>query len=306
MATLRLYPAQSKKARLVKKILSFWVRCFLPLPRSRPPGFDLDWIDWFEPPGFTVDHSLTGIFMGNQSAPGARSLHLLFDSSRQPRFLMKVGFTPAATAKIIAEREFLLAQGGSLPSIPRLLGEIDRLDCHGNLLPYIDGFSPPPDPLSSPLVGMLNSWVSDEIRRIDSFPEWPGFSGFLQLARLGEKVVAPVLAHGDLTPWNILVDSSGRWNVIDWERGRPCGLPLWDWFHYLIQPMILVQKADARTVISALEALFSTEAFQLYARRTRTEGIFHDLLLAYLHHQVEVIRPTEGSDGLQALLSAVK
>ena len=82
--------------------------------------------------------------------------------------------------------------------------------------------------------------------------------------------------------------------VLDWERGDPRGLPGWDWFHFVIQPAILVRKVGIEELILLVETLLSSDAFRAYAQKALIQGFERELLLAYLLHLVEVIRPSEG------------
>ena len=47
------------------------------------------------------------------------------------------------------------------------------------------------------------------------------------------SVVPLVFSHGDPGPHNLLVTSSGRVTLVDWENADPHGLPLWDLFAFL-------------------------------------------------------------------------
>ncbi len=93
--------------------------------------------------------------------------------------------------------------------------------------------------------------------------------------------------------------------MLDWERGQLAGPPGWDWFHYVLQTAILVQKATTPAVISQAEALLGSDAFQAYAARAGIAGAERPLLLAYLVHCVEVTKPAEGLPQTQELLTAL-
>ena len=112
--------------------------------------------------------------------------------------------------------------------------------------------------------------------------------------KLEGKRMRPVIFHGDFVPWNVRALLSGEWMVLDWERGDPRGLPGWDWFHFVIQPAILVRKAEIKELIRLVETLLASDAFRAYAQKASIQGFERALLLAYLLHLVEVIRPSEG------------
>jgi glycosyltransferase involved in cell wall biosynthesis len=42
-------------------------------------------------------------------------------------------------------------------------------------------------------------------------------------------------AHGDCTPWNLLLSQDGEWTLVDWEDARSEAPPFFDVFHYLVQ-----------------------------------------------------------------------
>jgi glycosyltransferase involved in cell wall biosynthesis len=42
-------------------------------------------------------------------------------------------------------------------------------------------------------------------------------------------------AHGDCTPWNLMLSQDGEWTLLDWEDARSDAPPFFDVFHYLVQ-----------------------------------------------------------------------
>ena len=116
----------------------------------------------------------------------------------------------------------------------------------------------------------------------------------------------PALFHGDFAPWNIKVSSKdGTWTVLDWERGEQIGFPTWDWFHYVIQTGILVQKLTTRDLIQRLEMLFSAPEFRTYLRISGLEGADKILAIAYLLYCVEILQQTEGRQSAKELLGSL-
>ena len=115
------------------------------------------------------------------------------------------------------------------------------------------------------------------------------------LQRLPGRTVPATLQHGDFAPWNIKVSpASGAWTVLDWERGELAGIPGWDWFHYVLQPAILVERLPVAGLVQRMEGLLRSEAFLAYAERAGIRGCERELALAYLIHAAEVIKPAEG------------
>jgi hypothetical protein len=95
---------------------------------------------------------------------------------------------------------------------------------------------------------------------------------------------------------------AGGYTVFDWERGQLSGLPGWDWFHYVVQPGVLVKKLSARDLRDELERLLHSENFLTYANRCGIAGCEREMVLAYLLHNVEVLKPSEGRAETRALL----
>lgn len=82
--------------------------------------------------------------------------------------------------------------------------------------------------------------------------------------------------------------------MLDWERGELAGIPGWDWFHYVLQPAILVERLPVAGLVQRMEGLLRSEAFLAYAERAGIRGCERELALAYLIHAAEVIKPAEG------------
>jgi hypothetical protein len=131
----------------------------------------------------------------------------------------------------------------------------------------------------------------------------PASSLFSVVARsLHDRNFHPAMHHGDFTPWNIKVAPTGVWTVLDWERGELTGIPGWDWFHYVIQSGILVGHLPTADLAQRVESLINSDAFRQYATRGGILGCERQLVLAYLLHVVQVIKPSEGIAATRELL----
>ena len=84
--------------------------------------------------------------------------------------------------------------------------------------------------------------------------------------------------------------------------GDPRGLPGWDWFHFVIQPAILVRKSGIDDLVRRVDAMLAGDAFKSYAQKALIQGCERELLAAYLLHLVEVIQPSEGLEQNRALM----
>jgi len=111
-----------------------------------------------------------------------------------------------------------------------------------------------------------------------------------------------VLFHGDFAPWNIRVDKSGAWHVLDWERGAAAGPPAWDWYHYAVQTGILVERLPVAELMSRMRRLWASAEFSAYARACGIVGLEAPLFRAYLQYLVQAIRPSEGLAAATELL----
>ena len=119
---------------------------------------------------------------------------------------------------------------------------------------------------------------------------------------LGELQLHPALFHGDFAPWNIK-SHHGRWTVLDWERGEITGPPAWDWFHYIMQPALLVRRESPPALFGRFERWIDAPAFVDYARAAGLAQEEHRraLGLAYLAYCRDVTRQTEGATELRTL-----
>ena len=310
LETLRLYPAQSGKARLAKRLCQLAVAVRVPLPfgKGEAPVVPLDCIQWSdtsEEERITDEPVCWGVFAGNPSAPGRRFLYLVFNAQGAPLYLIKAGFDAEARAKIEAERRFLISSVARRAGVFPLWGVICEETCAAIVVPYFRGKSPGNSPLAQPLCELMQRWQSPERTMLHDIPAWQALVAASVAPAIADREVSQVLGHGDLAPWNVIVDVSGTWHVIDWERGSELFVPGWDWMHYVVQPSILVkQDAPARTLKKVVQLLAST-AFIRYAEKTGIRGIEWELLEAYLLYCREVLRPAEGSHATDALLAAL-
>jgi glycosyltransferase involved in cell wall biosynthesis len=288
------------------------MRVPLPLRMQRPPEFDPKLIEWDGDCARLPDVSRDriGVFAGNPNAEGRRFIYLLCDRRGRPIFLAKVGFEPKAIAKVREEQAFLQAHAARL-RLPPVLGVYSAESALGIVLPFYRGVHPQWKQGKEGVGRILASWVEEgPAIPIGEIPAWHAIaahqSASVIVEGVGKTLVQPVLGHGDLVPWNVLIESDGTWRVIDWERGQSKWVPGWDWFHYVIQPLILVKKAPAQQVMEAVAELFRSEAFRRYARKTGIEKIRWDLLRGYLIYALEVLKPTEGSEALRQLIEMTK
>ncbi len=254
-----------------------------------------------------------GILAGNPASDGQRFLLLVFDVTQAPVAVVKAGLSERARLLIAKEESFLAAVPPNTSSVPRLRATFQRPHLRALALDYFAGDSPRPRDEGA-LPALLASWVDPQRSvAMSDTADWGRLERaaasadlFALLARqLRSRLIHPAIQHGDLAPWNIRVSPAGAWVVLDWERGELDGIPAWDWFHYVIQPAMLVEHLPTLELVRRVEDLLDSEAFKAYTARAGITGCERELVLAYLLHAVEVIKPSEGLAATGDLLRAL-
>ena len=317
-ATMDLYPAQTGRARAARMLLRWLLRASLPLG-TRRVSLTISRQDPFVAflsslvGGWEWQLPAFGIFAGNPASDGQRFLLLVFNSRQRPIAVVKAGLSQRARALIQQEANFLAAAPAETVAAPRLQAQFESPRLRALAIAFFPGDSPRPQDEAA-LPSVLNSWVDPKRTiAVADAPDWrrlqeaaPGSGLFAALAGpLGGRKLHPAIHHGDFVPWNIRVSPVGTWTVLDWERGELAGIPGWDWFHYLIQSGILVGRLSVPVLIQRVEALLDSEPFKQYAVRAGIQGCERELVLAYLLHIIEVIKPSEGLTATAELLQAL-
>lgn len=317
-AIMDLYPAQSGRARMARALLRCLLRASLPLGTETisltiAPGDAFVKFLWSLAGEPGQGAPILGILAGNPASDGQRFLLLVFDASQRPVAVVKAGLSPRARALVEQEERFLAAMPEKTVAVPRLRAGFESSRLRALALDFVPGDSPRPRDEAA-LPPLLAAWV-DTSRTVvlSDTPDWirlqeaaPAGGLFSVVAgQLRGRKVHPAMHHGDFAPWNIKVSPAGAWTVLDWERGELTGIPGWDWFHYVIQSGILVGHLPASVLVQRVESLLSSDAFRQYATRGGIVGCERELVLAYLLHAVEVIKPSEGLAPTRELLEAL-
>lgn len=310
---LDLYPAQTFKARLAKSVLRLAFR-FALLTHGGGSPFALSQEDPFfcylvstagQPVGHQPDFA---VLAGNPQAPGRRFVFLLFDAAGHPMAVVKAGSSARAQELINHEAALLNEFGDKLCGFPKLRDQFGSGKVVAFATDFIVGESPksenPPE-----LEKIFSSWLDSSrevlVREIPAWQRLHQSCNSDSLRRLDELKVHPTLMHGDFAPWNVKV-ADGCWTVLDWERGERVGIPGWDWFHFIVQPAVLVQREKTEQILGRLEQLFASAEFGRYAKRAGISGWEWPLATAYVNYCLRVTQQTEGAARLESLLSALE
>lgn len=97
----------------------------------------------------------------------------------------------------------------------------------------------------------------------------------------GQPSVALAAAHGDFTPWNLLLRHN-RLCVIDWELQHDALPALYDLFHFIYQSHILIGNRGYGSIRQAIERTLNEPEWQLFCEQQGVDPELAELL--YLIH----------------------
>ena len=316
---LALYPAQSVKARWARQVLRVALQLGLKPGLEKvqlPLATDDAFVNFLRQTAKlkTKQPLRFAVLAGNPQTEGQRFVLLLFGNDQHPMAVVKAGVSEAAQELLSTEEQFLQSAPKHLPELPELRGTFHERGVCAFALDFFEGQSPAAH-AGTELSNLLGAWIAEDrwatLRELGAWQRLIATESErplpVQVRSLGQTRVHPTIAHGDLTPWNIK-SSGGRWTVLDWERGELAGIPGWDWFHFVLQPALLVRRESPEVLLARFEALLSSPEFIRYARRAEIFEHTQALGLAYLAYCLRVTRQTEGRESLQALadLAAVR
>jgi hypothetical protein len=303
---LELYPAQTAKARLARTLLAGAFRCGW-FPRAERIELSRrahsPWEQFLAKLAQSGGPPAIASLAGNPASDGQRLVLLVFNAAGQPQGVVKVGVGGRAARLIQAEVGALKSLPAGLRGVPIVRGEFAHEQVQAFAMDYCRGSAPAVTD-EHHLSVLMHAWIRPGVEKpllelpaaralVAAIGQDPGFAKWQQ--SVAGLSVHPVVMQGDFAPWNIKVAAVTRdWTVLDWERGDLNGVPGWDWFHYVIQPEILVQRRPVAAVAARVRGLLTSTAFQAYARATGMGGHEPAVLFAYLAHAVTVIRPAEG------------
>jgi hypothetical protein len=312
---LELYPAQTRRSRLARLAAQWLLRTRLPFAIDSVQVNllpDDPFVRWLAQLVLVSQDQIPpfAVLAGNPGSPGQRLIILLFNPAGQPTAVVKAGLTEAARKLISREQQFLETVPRTFQGIPTLRSTFANERLQALALNFLPGRSPEEEDEHS-LPRVLGQWLHPQ--KQVAFAE----------TRVGQELATtcanhPIyksharrfqhqngraaVCHGDFAPWNVRVSPAGDWMVLDWERGEVDGLPAWDWFHYVVQKSILVQHQSLASLANTVEALLARDEFRAYAQASAVTGNERTLLLLYLLHQAQVVRPSEGLQATMDLM----
>lgn len=312
---LSLYPAQSWKARIARSGLALMQKAGT-LPGTSPVEIKISpgsaFANFLCPPGGRVEDLCFALLLGNPYTAGRRFVLLTFDGAGKPLRVIKAGVGSERAIELIQnEAAFLKMVPSTILHAPAMHGTFAADGIAALALQYAAGSTPAPDDISG-VPDLLESWLSRE--RAVHFGDLPVARRLATGARndaatqrfllkLNQVSVHSAIHHGDFAPWNIRIDpATRRWVVLDWERGEPAGPPAWDWFHFIIQPEVLVRRASPETIVARFEKFRRGPAFTRYVAQAGIQSSVDTLLLGYAIYCRDITRQTEGMPTIEGLV----
>jgi hypothetical protein len=317
-AGMELYPAQRPLAKLVRQCLPLAIQLslgrLLPTVQVETNFGNALWRFLSEAAGVAPERlPLPAMLWGNQPVDRQRFVILVLNAQAQPVAVVKCGLTAEARRIIEQEAAVLATLPTGLPGVLALQRKLVTPVLSAFATPYCPGHHPRN---AEQMAEILTAWLrpGGDIA-LEDLPTWRGFAAtcsgnklFQALHQLlAQQSVRPAIHHGDFAPWNIRVNGAGQWTAVDWERGELQGIPGWDWFHYVIQTAVLVERLANEALVTHIEATLDSASFKNYAATAKIGAICRPLLLAYLLHQNEIVKPGEGREvslNLQARLAS--
>jgi hypothetical protein len=136
---------------------------------------------------------------------------------------------------------------------------------------------------------ILKKWLDGgEKKKVSTIDCWKVLEAGLdprdyeRIRALADMEVVSAMMHGDFTPWNIKITDQNMVRILDWEYSEPLGMPGWDWLHYHVQRMSLVQEVDGAALLESCMKQMMEPAFSAYLSKAGLSGSESILLESYL------------------------
>ena len=249
-----LYPAYKSKAKAYKALLR--IKALLPMGSIRRTQGPDKLTPFLESAG--MDNLQPRAVLFGTKGPAQKMIIELHDTRGRTAAYLKYGESQAAIRRLSNERDLLGSLPEGLAPVPVFFSAIEN--GVGLLLSAVPGSPMPPRlALSGRLIRLMSTvpvsgkfsvddhpWIAQLLsKRGDQAARW--------IKPLRKRKWGAVVQHGDLAPWNILIDKTGSLRIIDWEYGTLEGFPGIDLAFYVLQQAVLIynlipQRARERAV----------------------------------------------------------
>lgn len=286
LATLGLYQPQRWKGRLLKRILrvAILLDCYKLLPTVE---LSVGSHGIFSGLCHDVDHKKFGFLLGNAESRNRNLIGVL--EIGDVLHVVKAGSGSAAA--VVKDESRRMREFNELVSgVPTSLGSYKIEKGAAYVAERIGGKSPRGKSGDNLVLQLLVSWLKlGTISKVSSLECWKSLESVLNEHELSyfiklsdKKVVSPVM-HGDFAPWNIKVNKSGELKVLDWEYAVKEGMPMWDWLHYHVQRMRLVESEPAEQIVNMCRELLFSGSAKTYLDAAGLLGSENEILGSYLY-----------------------
>lgn len=241
-----------------------------------------------------------------------RKLVLWYSTRTNERYFAKIALTPAATANLQIEAVALRShqrQPFEQFYVPRLITFKPQLLTGGMLVQQDMGLgnTKPVNQLTNLPAGALSellsrNWCTKPLHQATFWPEAKETITHVRLANdpriptslldkldrlmqsLNEETrVSVAAAHGDFTPWNIMLNES-KLVVIDWELYRAELPGLYDLFHFLYQSKTLLGNQGFTAVRREVNTTLNQAEWQQFGKTHQVDTDLAEML--YLIHTI--------------------
>ena len=284
---LHLYQPQRLKGRVFKQMVSVLCQTKSRFASYSHEGtkIQLPEIEWLR------DASTAGTlgFLGCNPVHGLRCIVTGVSPSTGESFIVKLGCGESVEA-VMQEHAVLSNLQGRYPGVISTTGMASGKDWFAMKLPYLGHTSP--SRINQPaVVNLLNSWCSEEKRRIDEWGVMGGMISNLMVKpelngwqhKVGAMKISRALVHGDFAVWNLRHTNQGLY-AIDWEWADENGIAGIDLIHGLRQEAVMVRKLKTKSALTWMRIQLQSDPWKSYLAATGWSQNLEDLLRVGLLH----------------------
>lgn len=117
-----------------------------------------------------------------------------------------------------------------------------------------------------------------------------------RIVEISEEIQRMGLRHGDLAPWNIVVDDGAQITILDWESAEVGNYPGHDLIHYFVKRASLLRKTPPEVLVNQLLSDGSPleQVLQGYEGVTPHRALLQYLNASHVNDQSELAREYRG------------